>query len=109
MMLVIYFSLYMILGAYLLTLSFFGYCAAKAHWSQLRIEIKVLLAPLFLLYFVDVAFNLIPASLIFFELPTTFTLTQRCTKHLKDTDFRGVLSRYLCNNLLNIFQKDHCT
>ena len=105
----IYPVVFTVLLAYLLLVVFAGYCTVKAHWNELRPEIKVLLAPMYSLIVVDVLFNLIPATFIFLELPAQLTLTQRCDKHLKDTNYKGVLARYLCNNLLNIFQKDHCT
>ena len=61
-------------------------------------------------YLVDFLINIIPASILFLEPPFELTVTARCTRHLKDHDFRGAIARWLCRNLLDPMQEggSHC-
>lgn len=76
---------------------------------------KVLGAPYVLAtLIVDVLFNLVPATIIFLELPTTWTLTQRMVKAIKEKpsgDYRRVFSMWICKNLLDPLDPSgiHCT
>jgi uncharacterized membrane protein YhaH (DUF805 family) len=54
---------------------------------------------------VDFINNLIVFTLIYFELPKEWTVTDRLKRHAKQQTFRGKLSRWIAETLLNPF--DH--
>lgn len=57
----------------------------------------------------DIAFNVTLGTLVFAEAPTTWTVTQRCKKHINDSGFRGRFARYVCARMLDPFQEGgHC-
>ena len=101
--------MYLIGYMYLGWILFIAYAAAAAQWSQLPKIIKALLIPAGILgYSMDVIFNCTVAILLFLELPKTLTLTQRMHSHLQDTGWRGVISKWVCKNMLDAFQVHHC-
>jgi len=80
-------------------------------------------------FLIDVVYNATLGSLMFLELPRTWTLTERCSWHIADglyakfadggygvdpdasrlERYRGSLARWLCTNLLDPFQSGgHC-
>jgi len=38
---------------------------------------------------IDVGFNVVVGSVLYWELPKQFTFSQRCCQHLTSTDWRG--------------------
>lgn len=94
--------------AYALLGGFLIYSSVHRAWNTLKPVVKVILAPFMVFWFVDVAWNLIPGSLIFLERPRQLTFTKHCEEHLKDTDWRGTIARAVCNHLLNPFDLNHC-
>lgn len=78
---------------YVLFLGFLIYAAAKRAWPRLKIGIKVLLAPALLAFgLIDVLFNIVIGTILFLELPTTWTFSQRCSRHLHDAGWRGSIA-----------------
>jgi len=77
--------------------------------------IKVLSIPyIAAMLVVDTLFNLIFGTLIFLELPTTWLLTQRLIKKIKEKetdDYRYKLSMWVCKNMLDPIDPtgQHCT
>lgn len=59
---------------------------------------------------VDVLANVIPASFIFWELPSVraLTFTARCSSHLKEEGWRGDIARWVCYGWFNPFEENHC-
>lgn len=57
----------------------------------------------------DLALN-IASSVIFLEFPKELLLTQRCDRHLTESDgWRYIISKFLCKYLLDPFQiGGHC-
>jgi hypothetical protein len=82
-------------------------------WGKLPLFLKVVLAPVgsvFLL--MDIAFNLTVGSLLFLQLPPTWTpptLSMRMAHNIAavPTTWRGKLSALIVNNLLLPFTKDY--
>lgn len=86
--------------------------AAKAAWPTLSIVPKVLLAPpAVLALLMDVIFNLIPATVIFFDLPHELLFTKRLDRYeAAGSGWRYSVALWICRNLLNPFQQGgHCT
>lgn len=67
------------------------------------------MAVLFIGYLVDFLINIGPATILFFELPTEKTVTERCSRHKNEPGYRGNVARWMCSNLLDPFQiGGHC-
>lgn len=57
----------------------------------------------------DVLLNVIVGSLLFLELPRELLLTDRLQRHKKKPDhWRYKIAHFICHNLLNPFDPDHC-
>jgi hypothetical protein len=59
-------------------------------------------------YAFDILFN-IAASIPFLELPLDWLFTSRMKRHVKEDGYRGNLARWFCANLLEPFDKGHCS
>jgi hypothetical protein len=60
---------------------------------------------------IDIALNITLFSLVFFEKPQDWMLTQRMARYRKtDLGWRGKLAIWMCNNLLNFADPSgqHC-
>ena len=96
-----------LLFTYIFFLGFFTYAAAKHAWKRMKIGIKLLVLPAILVFGVlDFTFNLIIGTILFLEIPTTFTFSARCALHLQDTNFRGKLARAFAF-MLNSIDPNH--
>lgn len=97
---------------YLFYLLFVLTMAAKAAWPVLSLLPRLLLAPPALLAVaMDVFFNLVPATLIFFDLPHELMFTLRLDRYeAQGAGWRYRVAIWICRNLLNPFQQGgHCT
>jgi hypothetical protein len=58
----------------------------------------------------DVIFNVLIGSILFWEWPDIrrLTFTARCQKHLEASGRRGALARWVCDGWLNPFDAGHC-
>lgn len=57
----------------------------------------------------DFLLNAIVGSLLFLEPPREWLLTDRLQRHKKKPDhWRFKIANYICGNLLNPFDPDHC-
>jgi len=77
---------------YVLFIGFFFYAAALQAWNRLKIGIKILVAPALCVFgVIDIAFNVVVGSIIFWELPFVHGLTfsQRCSYHLTTPGYKG--------------------
>jgi hypothetical protein len=54
-------------------------------------------------WLIDVVHNATLFTLIYFELPRELTVTDRLKRHVKEHTFRGKLSRWIAETLLNPF------
>ena len=105
--------LYVFSIAYIFWCFYLMYSAFKAAQDAGRIIptiAKWLFYPLLLAgLLLDVVYNATFGSLMFLEFPRTWTLTARCSSHLKEDGWRGAEARWLCKNLLDPFQTGgHC-
>jgi len=81
----------------------------KDKWGTLPIEAKVLGGAWVIVgYLLDVCLNII-MSPIFLEPPFELTLSSRLKRHReKSSGYRLRIADYICENLLNPFEKAHC-
>ena len=97
---------------YLHYLAYTSLYAAKktGRLSQAGVLSKVLGYVVFYLGSVlDIAFNWTLFSVVFLEAPTTWTITQRCQRHMNDDGWRGYRARWICRRMLDPFQEGgHC-
>ena len=100
-----------VIYTYLFYLLFVVTMAAKAAWDNLSIVPRVLLVPAALVaVLMDVFFNLVAATVIFFDLPREWLFTQRLERYkAQGAGWRYTLARWICQNLLDPFQQGgHC-
>lgn len=68
--------------------------------------------PLFLIgYLLDVFVQLVPASVLFLDVPREFTLTGRLKRYIAGPEgWRETVAVWMCSHLLNTFDPDgkHC-
>ena len=57
---------------------------------------------LFIGYAMDFAVNMIPATILFFELPRELTVSERTKRHRDEQTWRGAMSRWLRKGFLAI-------
>ena len=57
---------------------------------------------------VDIAYNLVWATLLFWQWPREVFFTQRVSKNKLLNGYRGKLASFICTNLLNRFLPNHC-
>lgn len=59
---------------------------------------------------IDVIYNVIIGSIIFFEIPKELLFTARCDRHIPQKTWRGSLARWICKYMLDPFDKGgkHC-
>jgi len=89
---------------------FIIYAGVAAKWDQLRPGLRLSLIPVGVIgAIMDVSFNLTVATVLFLQLPSTFTLTARMAKNKSGPDgWRKELSSWVCMNMLDVFQAGHC-
>lgn len=98
--------------SWLLLAGFFFYASARESWQRLHISIKILISPFLVLFVLaDVLFDMVPGTIIFFELPRWFsgdlTFSARCEYHFEDTNYRGSVAGMYCR-ILNSILPGHC-
>lgn len=99
--------LYSGLLTYGLFLGFLAYVAAKTSWHRMKIGIKVLIVPAFLLFgLLDVLFNATIGSALFLDIPRDLTFSERCSRHLFDGNWRGRIAGAFAV-ALNAIDEDH--
>ncbi|HQS59958.1 MAG: hypothetical protein B7Y56_03375 [Gallionellales bacterium 35-53-114] len=99
-------------SAWLLLIGFFIYATVEASWHRLKIGIKILVAPVVIVFgLLDVIFDFVFGSIMFLEPPGwfsgRFTFSQRCEHHWNDEGLRGVIADAHCF-LLNSILPGHC-
>lgn len=97
---------------YVFYLLFVVTMGAKAAWPNLTVIPRTLLVPAALVAVVmDVIFNLIPATIIFLNLPRELLFTQRLDRYEEEgSGWRYRIAIWICQNMLNPFQQGgHCT
>lgn len=100
-----------LLYTYLFYLLFVVTMAAKGAWDQLSPVPRLLLIPAALVAVVmDMIFNLVPATLIFFDPPHELMFTKRLDRYEQQGgSWRYRVAVWICQNLLNPFQQGgHC-
>lgn len=58
----------------------------------------------------DVIMNATIGTICFLELPKEWLFTPRCSRHIKDTGWRGKMAKFWCSTFLNPFDPSdkHC-
>lgn len=105
-------TIFTMLYAWLLLIGFIFYAGALAAWDDMKIGIKILIAPAILVFFImDVIFDTVAGTILFREVPgwfeKRFTFSQRCEYHWLDEGFSGSVAGAFCF-LLNSISKNHC-
>lgn len=79
--------------------------ADDLHWLG-----KILLVPwLYLGLALDIALNVLLASIAFAELPREWTLSARVKRHERDSaGYRYRLATWICEGFLRPVDRDHC-
>lgn len=78
-------------------------------WDTLPWPSKVLGAgPVVYAVIVDVVLNIVLISVLFWELPKEWTMSTRFHRHQEVPGWRAPISRWVCQNLLNPFDREHC-
>jgi hypothetical protein len=86
-------ALFVLEWTYALLLGFTMYASIIQAWDRLKIGMKVLLAPVLIVFGgADVLFNFTVGSALFWERAYTLTFSQRLCQHLNDVDWRGHLA-----------------
>ena len=107
---------YIALGTYVFWLLAIVYFSAVAKWDQLKWQLKALLLPLGIVFYLfDIAFNFTLGSLIFWQLPSfqapTLSLRMRdinAAAASSGETWRSATAGWICKNMLDIFQQGHC-
>lgn len=97
---------------YVFYLLFIVTMSAKGAWPNLTPVPRALLAgPAVVAFIMDVIFNLIPATVIFLDLPREWLFTKRLDRYeAQDAGWRYTAAIWICQNMLNPFQQGgHCT
>lgn len=96
----------------LLYLMWLGYVLAMhviAKWDSLTLASKVLGAPPALLaYLLDVLLNWTLLIVLFWDWPRERTITHRLHRYQLTPGHRARVAAWVCKNLLNPFDPDHC-
>lgn len=102
--------LYALGALYLLWLGFVLTMRVAHLWKTLPWPARVLGLPAALFSWVlDVFLNLTLCTVVFVDLPREPTITQRLHRYQRErTDWRARLARWVCANLLNPFDPEHC-
>ena len=98
------------LYAYLLWLLFLTVMALRWKWNSLPLSVKLLAAPAVLFAVVlDVLFNITIGSVMFLDLPSQWTFSQRVGQYKMRIDWRKPIACWICANLLDPFDVGgHC-
>ena len=95
---------------YELIIGFLCYSALKPVWRTLDLKWKLILCPLALFWFVDVACRVIIFWPLFQVRPSarSLTVTNLCNSLVGDMTYRGRWARSICR-VLNVIQPAHCS
>lgn len=99
---------YLLLDIWLFFLLYIASMGAIEAYKMKRLNsvLWVLCLPIVIIgYVLDVIHNLTVFTMLYFEFPKELTVTERLKRHAKDKTFRGKLSIWIAETLLNPF--DH--
>lgn len=102
---------YLLAYIYIFWLLYVLCASAKNAWHKLSIPVRVLLIPCAVVGGVmDVAFNILVATVLLLDPPHEWTFTQRLDRYEVETGWRQTFALYICRNFLNPFAVgNHCT
>lgn len=99
--------LWLFWGAYVLVMGIY-----RAHLANRLTWVTYCLGGLYVVIGIvmDVAANLLIASIVFWERPHEWLVTTRLIRLKKSNEWRGKLARWVCANLLDVFDPvgTHC-
>jgi len=109
--------LYSLAGLYLLFyftwLFYVAFMHLKEHKDQVKGKLGIIwkgLYPFFIVgLLLDVLFNFIIGTIYFLELPREWLFTSRCQRLLKSKGTKLRKANFMCNYLLDPFDKGHCS
>ncbi|MRR49373.1 MAG: hypothetical protein EG825_00420 [Rhodocyclaceae bacterium] len=95
---------------YILWLLFIVTMAGKAAWPRLSLPVRLLIAPAALLaVLMDVAFNVLIATVVLADLPREAMFTKRLERYRATGGWRSRVATCICRHLLDPFQVGgHC-
>ena len=100
--------LWMFWGIYVMVMGFY-----RAHLAKKLSATAVAFALPFLVlgYAMDALANLTFASILFLEFPREWLVTTRLTRLMKGVGWRAEIAKWICANLLDIFDPNgtHCS
>lgn len=100
-------GLWILWGLYVLVMGLY-----RAHLARRLTKLHYAMSLPFVLagFAVDVLANVLIASVIFLELPAEWLVTTRLQRHLSAVSWRGRLARWICTQLLDVFDPTgaHC-
>jgi len=104
--------LYLVVYVYIFFCLFLMYASVmNAGWAKLSLLLKILLAPVGVVFLlIDVAFNISAGTVLFLQWPTrtTLTLSKRMAQNIAiGTGWRKTLSSLIVDNLLLPFTADY--
>jgi len=59
-------------------------------------------------WLLDAGFNIVIGTIAFVELPQELTFTDRCSRHMIESGWRGKIARWVCESWLNPMEAGHC-
>ena len=97
-------SLYLLWLAYVFTMH------VRERWDTLPMASKVLaFLPVVFAYLLDIVVNVVLVTVAYMELPREVTLTKRLHRWQEEKSaVRARKAKWVCENILNPFDKDHC-
>ncbi len=79
------------------------------HEKQLNWALSIMCLPFVATsYIFNVVNNITVFSLVFWELPKDWTVSERMKRHYHEHTYRGKIARWICDTLLKSFDVDHC-
>ena len=105
---------YLALYIYLFWFFFLGVMSILRAYKagKMSLSAKILASPIMLAgVLIDLLFNTLPATLLFFDLPKEYMFTQRLIRYKKQTDdWRCKIANFICLTLLDPFDigQGHC-
>ena len=99
-------------STYILWLAYVFTMGVRERWDTLPMASKVLaFLPVVFAYLLDIAINVVIITVLYWEIPKEVTLTKRLHRWQMMSmrhPIRARKSKWVCENILNPFDKGHC-
>ena len=100
------------IGLFYITLIFYLAVMSLARHEKYNLFQKIIFYPIVVIgLVVDVLFQISVGTVLFLEEPKDWLFTARLIRHVKKDNWRGKLARFMCKNLLDLFDPSgsHCS